>query len=91
MLKREGYVELLKGAGLKGITARTRKIEALTEIKENLRRFNPGEYLHAWFILVKGLFTDAKFRKFAWNALKLAPLAKDVFKYWQIGIYVGRK
>ena len=91
MLKKEGYAKLLEDAGLKNITVRTRKIEMLTEIKENIRRFNITEYLHAWCVLAKGLFTNARFRKFAWNALRLAPMAKDVFKYWQIGIYIGRK
>jgi len=91
MLKKEGYTKLLKDADLKNIIARTRKIEMLTEIKENIRRFNLRDYLHAWYILIKGIITDARFRKFAWDALRLAPLAKDVFKYWQIGIYVGKK
>lgn len=91
MLRKEGYAKLLADAGLKDIIARTRKIEMLTEIRENLRRFDPADYLHAWCMLLKGLFTDARFRRFAWDALRLVPLAKDVFKYWQIGFYVGRK
>jgi ubiquinone/menaquinone biosynthesis C-methylase UbiE len=91
MLRKEGYAKLLSDAGLKNITARTRKIELLEEIRENMRRFSFREYPHAWFILIKGLLTNAKFRKYAWDAMRLAPLATDIFKYWQIGIYIGRK
>lgn len=91
MLKKEGYAKLLKDAKLKNITARTDKIDMLTEFRENFRRLNIGDILHAWYILIKGFFTDSRFRKFTWDALRLAPLAKDIFKYWHIGIYVGKK
>jgi ubiquinone/menaquinone biosynthesis C-methylase UbiE len=91
MLKKEGYAKLLKDAKLKNIITRTSKIEMLTEIRENLRRLNLGDILHAYYILIKGFFTSAKFRKFTWDALRLAPHAKDIFKYWQYGLYVGKK
>lgn len=91
MLNKEGYAKLLEDAGLKNIIAKTEKIEIITEMREDMRRLNIGDYLHAWYTLVKGFFTDARFRKFAWDALRLAPLAKDVFKYWGIGLYIGQK
>jgi ubiquinone/menaquinone biosynthesis C-methylase UbiE len=90
-LKKQGYISLLKKAGLKNITIQIHDIKMLTEIKENLRRFNLRDYIHAWYIMIKGLFTDSRFRKFAWEALRMAGAAKDIFKYWHYGYYIGRK
>jgi ubiquinone/menaquinone biosynthesis C-methylase UbiE len=90
-LKKEGYEKLLKKAGLKNITTQIHDINMITEIKENMRRFNLRDYVYAWYIMIKGLFTDSKFRKFAWEALRMAGTAKDLFKYWHYGFYVGQK
>jgi len=90
-LKKEGYLELLRKAGFRQVTARTHDVKMLTEIRENLRRFDLKDYLHAWYILIRGIFRDPKFRTFAWEALKMAGSAKDIFKYWHYGFFMGKK
>jgi ubiquinone/menaquinone biosynthesis C-methylase UbiE len=90
-LKKEEYVKLLKNAGLKEISAQIHDLNMLTEMRENMRRFNLRDYIHAWYVLIRGLFTSTKFRKFTWDAIRMAGVAKDIFKYWQYGFYVGKK
>jgi ubiquinone/menaquinone biosynthesis C-methylase UbiE len=90
-LSAAGYMGLLEYTKLKNKVVRIKKIKMLTEMIENIKRFHLADYLRAWFVLIKGFFTSSKFRGFMWDSIKGAMIAKDIFKYWQYGLYVGQK
>lgn len=87
----EGWKELLEGAGLKDVVARTYKISVLDQWANEIKQLDFREYLGAWYRFLFLLIKSPACRRFSKEALSTPKNIFDIFKYFGYGIYVGRK
>ncbi len=91
LLTSEGWAELLEGAGLGGIVARTYKTQVRKEAKELVRRYGYGGMLRS---ICRALFLYARspdYRRFAKEVRSKGIAPDNLTEYMGYGIYVGRK
>lgn len=87
----DGWKELLEGAGLTDIAARTYKISALDQWINEIRGLDIRDYSGAWSRFLSLLIKSPACRRFAREALRMPKNIFKIFEYLGYGIYVGRK
>ncbi len=88
LLTPEGWKQILVDAGLDNIVARMYKLSMKNEAWDQIRRWEPVEYLKVHYRVWKGIFTRASYRRFIRDALGLP---WSITEYWGYGIYAGKK
>lgn len=83
ILTSDGWEELLVGAGLSDIVARTYRVKALSNRRDDLR-----DFLGVWHRDLYLYIRSSQFRRFVKEAMSVP---EDFLEYFGYGIYVGRK
>jgi SAM-dependent methyltransferase len=90
-LTSNGWVELLNGAGLRDIVARTYEVKVREEAKALVGRYGYGGMLRSlWRALVMYVRNPA-YRRFVKGVRKSGVVPSNLVEYLGYGIYVGRK
>jgi len=84
----DGWRELLEGSGLQDLVVRTYKISALDQWINEIRGLDFRDYLGAWYRFLSLLIKSPALRRLIKETL-ITP--KNLIKYTEYGIYVGRK
>jgi arsenite methyltransferase len=90
-LAADGWVELLRGAGLGEVVSRTYPVDPRVETRELVRRYGCRNMLG---ILLRGLALYARnpaYRRFVRDVQQGGIVPADLGEYFGYGMYVGRK
>jgi len=83
----DGWKGLLEGSGLRDIVVRTHKTNVLDELSR-IRRYGLKDYLRVWYRFLSLYIASPALRRLIKETL-ITP--KNLIKYTEYGIYVGRK
>jgi len=90
----DGWQELTAGAGLRDMTVRTYKINALSQWLYEVRQFEFGDFFRAWFQFLSQYTKSPSFRRIIKEKF-LAGLSLKIFRqffqYLGYGIFAGQK
>ncbi|MBC7264827.1 MAG: methyltransferase domain-containing protein [Chloroflexi bacterium] len=90
----DGWTELLAGAGLSDIVARTYKVGALRQRLDEMSGLDFDDLLdrlRAWGTFFSLYLKNPAFRRYAREITPSAKIIRDLFTYLGYGIYVGVK
>jgi arsenite methyltransferase len=90
-LTSDAWVELLEGAGLREIVARTYAINVRTETKEIFRRYGFPGMLGIWGRMLSLYARNPAYRRFVKGVREGGVAPDNLDEYFGYGIYVGRK
>ncbi len=90
-LTSEGWAELLEGAGLKEIVARTYEIQVRKEAKELVRRYGYGGMLRSMYRMLSLYTRSPDYRRFVKDVRSKGITPDNLTEYLGYGIYVGKK
>ena len=90
-LTSEGWVELLEGAGLGEVVARTYEIQVKKEAKELVRRYGYGGMLRSMCRALSLYASSSDYRRFVKEVRSKGIAPDSLTEYLGYGIYVGRK
>lgn len=91
LLTSGGWRDLLEGACLIDIAARTYKTTVWHQWASEVRQMNPIDYLEAWGKFVPLYFKSPAARKWIKEISMHSQSVFSIVKYWGYGIYTGRK
>ncbi len=90
-LTSEGWAELLEGAGLREIVARTYEIQVRKEAKELVRRYGYGGMLRSMWRALSLYARSPDYRRFVKEVRSRGIVPDNLTEYLGYGIYVGKK
>ena len=90
-LDADGWMNLLREAELKDITAKTYKTNALHQWSSEVKLMNPRDYLGAWGKLFSLIFKSPEVRKWIKEIMIPPKIIYKLFNYFGYGLYTGRK
>jgi len=90
-LTSDGWVGLLKGAGLREIAVRTYETRVRKEAKELVRRYGYGGMLRIFYRILSLYTRSPAYRRFVKEVQEDGITPDNIEEYLGYGIYVGRK
>jgi len=87
----DGWVELLEGAGLREIVAKTYQVNVRNEAKEIFRRYGCGGMLGVWGRVLALYVKSPAYRRFVREVRGGGIIPENLDEYFGYGMYVGRK
>jgi arsenite methyltransferase len=89
---KDGWVDLLLGAGLEIVSAKACTVDMGSEAKGLITRYGCREILKVWYRMLRLYLRDPDYRVFVKEATgQSGPAPRDFAEYAGYGIYVGQK
>ncbi len=87
----EGWLALLKGAGLEDLRREGHRFDPLNQIVEEVRQLDVREYASAWYRFVTQSVTNPVYRQFIREVVSAPGQIFQFVRNISYGLYVGRK
>lgn len=87
----EQWLEYFHHAGLLDNKVHAYPFRAFPQLFDELRQFNPREYIQAWGLMMKQLLKNPDYRRFAGDVLRSPGNIFRFMKSIGYGLYIGRK